>query len=39
VAGKVGTYAILCAVPGHAVMGMWDVFQVVKSGAAKISFK
>jgi Sulfocyanin (SoxE) domain len=22
VAGKVGTYAILCAVPGHAVMGM-----------------
>jgi uncharacterized cupredoxin-like copper-binding protein len=35
----VGTYAILCAVSGHAQMGMWDVFQVVKSGAAKISFK
>lgn len=39
VAGKVGTYAILCAVPGHVETGMWDVFQVVKSGAAKISFK
>jgi uncharacterized cupredoxin-like copper-binding protein len=39
VAGKVGTYAILCPVPGHAGMGMWDVFQVVKSGTAKITFK
>jgi len=39
VAGKVGKYALLCAVPGHVATGMWDVFQVVKSGAAKISFK
>ncbi len=28
VAGKVGTYAIVCGVPGHAVGGMWDVFKV-----------
>jgi uncharacterized cupredoxin-like copper-binding protein len=27
-ASKVGTYAILCGVPGHAIGGMWDVFKV-----------
>lgn len=27
-AGKAGTYAIVCGVPGHAVGGMWDVLKV-----------
>jgi uncharacterized cupredoxin-like copper-binding protein len=39
VASKVGKYAIVCAVPGHAATGMWDAFTVVKSGSAQISFK
>ena len=39
VASKVGTYAIVCAVPGHNAFGMWDTLKVVKSGSAKISFK
>ncbi len=30
VATTVGTYAMVCAVPGHAVAGMWDVFKVAK---------
>jgi uncharacterized cupredoxin-like copper-binding protein len=33
----VGTYAIVCAVPGHAVAGMWDVFKVVKNGVATVT--
>jgi hypothetical protein len=33
VANKVGTYAIVCAVPGHAIGGMWDVFKVTRSGS------
>jgi sulfocyanin len=37
VANKVGTYAIVCAVPGHAVSGMWDVFKVTRGGKAAIS--
>ena len=28
VASTVGTYAIVCGVPGHAVAGMWDVLKV-----------
>jgi sulfocyanin len=32
-ANKVGTYAIVCAVPGHAVGGMWDVFKVTRAGS------
>ncbi len=32
-AGKAGTYAFVCGVPGHAVAGMWD--KLVVSGAAK----
>src|SRR5579871_2329445 len=34
VANPVGTYAMVCAVPGHALAGMWDVFTVTKSGMA-----
>jgi uncharacterized cupredoxin-like copper-binding protein len=36
VANKVGKYAIVCAVPGHDVGGMWDVFQVTRGGKAYI---
>ena len=35
-ANKVGKYALVCAVPGHAVAGMWDVFQVTRGGKASI---
>ena len=35
-ANKVGKYALVCAVPGHAVSGMWDVFQVTRGGKASI---
>jgi sulfocyanin len=35
-ANKVGTYAIVCAVPGHAIGGMWDVFKVTRGGTATI---
>jgi plastocyanin len=37
VANKVGTYAIVCAVPGHAVGGMWDVFKVTRGGKPTIT--
>lgn len=37
VANKVGTYAMVCGVPGHALGGMWDTFKVVKSGAPSIN--
>jgi uncharacterized cupredoxin-like copper-binding protein len=37
VANKAGTYAIVCAVPGHAVAGMWDVLKVTRGGTAKIT--
>jgi plastocyanin len=33
-ASKVGTYAMVCGVPGHAVGGMWDVFQVANVATA-----
>jgi plastocyanin len=39
VATKVGTYAIVCAVPGHAAAGMWDVLKVTSSGSASLSMK
>ncbi|WP_076344294.1 sulfocyanin-like copper-binding protein [Alicyclobacillus vulcanalis] len=32
-AAKVGTYALVCGVPGHALAGMWD--QLVVSDEAK----
>ena len=35
-ATKVGTYAIVCAVPGHAAAGMWDTLQVTQGGLASI---
>lgn len=39
VANKVGKYALVCAVPGHELIGMWDTFMVTKGGKASISFK
>ncbi|HVA89140.1 MAG TPA: sulfocyanin-like copper-binding protein, partial [Chloroflexota bacterium] len=36
-ATKVGTYAIVCAVPGHAAAGMWDVLKVTQGGLASIT--
>jgi sulfocyanin len=36
-ATKVGTYAIVCAVPGHAAAGMWDVLKVTQGGSASLS--
>ncbi|HKC75861.1 MAG TPA: sulfocyanin-like copper-binding protein [Chloroflexota bacterium] len=38
VAVRVGTYALVCAVPGHAAAGMWDVLQVTWSGKAALRF-
>jgi hypothetical protein len=38
VASKTGTYAIVCAVPGHDALGMWDVFKVTSGGKASISY-
>ena len=32
-ASRVGTYALVCAVPGHALAGMWD--KLVVSGQTK----
>jgi sulfocyanin len=40
VAGKVGTYMIICGYPGHAIAGMWDTFVVSSTAkAASITFK
>ena len=36
-ANKAGTYAIVCAVPGHAAAGMWDTLKVVNNAKAAIS--
>ena len=36
-AAKVGTYAIVCAVPGHAAAGMWDVLKVTRGGVVSSS--
>jgi sulfocyanin len=39
VANKAGSYALVCAVPGHEAAGMWDTFVVAKKGNASIAFK
>jgi alcohol dehydrogenase (cytochrome c) len=31
-ANKVGRYGIVCAIPGHALGGMWDYLQVIPKG-------
>lgn len=36
-ANKAGTYAIVCAVPGHAAAGMWDTLKVANQAKAAIS--
>lgn len=36
-ANKAGKYAIVCAVPGHDVAGMWDVFVVTSGGAPSVT--
>jgi PQQ-dependent dehydrogenase (methanol/ethanol family) len=33
-ADRIGRYAIVCAIPGHALGGMWDYLQVVPKGEA-----
>ena len=33
-ASKLGRYGIVCAIPGHAIGGMWDYLQVVPKGMA-----
>ena len=35
-ASKAGTYALVCAVPGHAAAGMWDTLKVVTGGSASV---
>jgi hypothetical protein len=39
VAGKVGTYALVCAVSGHEGVGMWDVLKVTRGGQASLTIK
>jgi sulfocyanin len=34
---KEGKYAIVCAVPGHAAAGMWDVFTVTHGGQPSVT--
>jgi plastocyanin len=36
-AATVGSYAIVCAVPGHAAAGMWDTLKVTQGGLASIT--
>lgn len=36
VANKVGSYALVCGVPGHADAGMWDIFKVTQGGQPSI---
>lgn len=38
-ANKVGKYAIVCTVPGHELIGMWDMFMVTKGGKATLTTK
>jgi alcohol dehydrogenase (cytochrome c) len=33
-ANKAGRYALLCAIPGHAVSGMWNTLEIVPAGQA-----
>jgi sulfocyanin len=37
VAKTAGTFAIVCAVPGHVSAGMWDTFKVTKGGKASVT--
>lgn len=37
VASKTGTYALVCGVPGHEPIGMWDVLKVTSGGAAHLT--
>ena len=39
VAGKVGTYALVCGVPGHESAGMWDVLKVTHGGQASLTIQ
>jgi uncharacterized cupredoxin-like copper-binding protein len=39
VANKVGSFAFVCAVPGHEAAGMWDTFVVTKNGSAFVKVK
>jgi plastocyanin len=39
IVSKVGTYAIVCTVPGHEAAGMWDVLRVTNGGSASVTFK
>ena len=36
VAAKVGTYRIACLVSGHEIDGMWDWFDVTRSGLPRV---
>lgn len=36
VAGKTGTYALVCGVPGHEPIGMWDTLKVTNGGTAHL---
>lgn len=38
IVNKTGTYALVCAVPGHEVAGMWDTLTVTSGGKASLSF-
>jgi plastocyanin len=37
VASRVGTYQLVCLVPGHREAGMWDWFQVRSGGVPSIA--
>jgi hypothetical protein len=37
VAAKIGSYRIVCLVPGHEDAGMWDTFRIIASGSPSIS--
>jgi len=34
IANKAGSYALVCGIPGHAAMGMWDRLTVSKSASS-----
>ncbi len=38
-AQRAGRYALVCGVHGHAGLGMWDVFKVVRGGKPHIVFR
>ena len=39
VATKVGTYVLVCGVPGHEIQGMWDVLKVTRGGMPRLTLK